>query len=179
MSVERIILPDEYVDDHLEIFACEGDGALWKIVDPFDFRGFREGGALLGFRGDVFVSVVVAAKDGSVANILPHRYLLDDHGKGCLHADVMEPLSAAERRLWDELTWRKTLTSAERGWLAEVNERVLQPMMPSREQIARLIGMMKRPLSKDPDHAIHSYLARVGLSADDLNRLVAYHGGAP
>lgn len=113
--------------------------------------------------GDQYFVVCVADDDGSICNILPHRYVFDDGGRR--RRGDNGPLSdedvAFDRKI---LVKRDELTAAEQHRFEEIQERIYRWCLPPVDAARRLFAVLPAPLG--PGGVFH-FRAAYGTSLDE------------
>lgn len=111
--------------------------------------------------GDTHFTVCVIDDDGSVANIIPHRYLLDEQGFR-RHGD--EPITDEERDFENAYCMKRETTEAEDRRHVEINQRIYRWSLPSADAARKLLRTLPSPPSVDAKHGIRSFLDACGAS---------------
>jgi hypothetical protein len=111
--------------------------------------------------GDTHFVVCVVDDDGSIANIIPHRYLIDEQGYRH-HGD--EPVTDEENEFERAYCLKRETTEAEDRRHVEINEKVYRWSLPSAGDARALLRMLPAPPSVNAKHGIRHFLSACGAS---------------
>jgi len=153
------------MDDAL-IFGLRPSGE-WESIAWKQFFEFKsETDRLPNWQGDVFIMAVVLSDDGSVANMIPHRYRFDDSGRR-LPGDV-GPLTNDENSELNRLCLLRNHTESEKARLQSLNEKVWEWCLPKQDEIRSLIRMLGRDI--DSSGGVTHMLAAIGIDTTNWRR---------
>jgi hypothetical protein len=117
---------------------------------------------LLGIRpGDTHFVVCVVDDDGSMANIIPHRYLIDAEGYR-RHGD--EPITEDENKFEREYYLKRETTEFENERHTEINQKIYRWSLPPAEAAQKLLRTLPSPPSMNLKHGIRHFMAACGVS---------------
>jgi hypothetical protein len=110
--------------------------------------------------GDTRFAVCVVDDDGSIANVIPHRYMIDDSGYPLGHPDY--PMTKDDKDFWRRHFVDPYPSEADcRRW-EEINERDYRWSLPSAAAVRALLRTLPTPPSMNPEHGIWSFAAAGG-----------------
>ena len=141
--------------------ACHWEEVSWNDwVASSDIRGPAK--PLSGLRpGDTHFAVCVIDDDGSIANIIPHRYLIDDEGHR-RHGD--DPITDEENKFEREYYLKKDTTESEDRRHKEINDKIYRWSLPPTAAARQLLSALPAPPSMNVQHGIRHFMASCGVS---------------
>jgi hypothetical protein len=141
------------------------DGTDWHRVAMANWQAMQQGGLLLGvLPGDRYFAYCIhdnLANDGTVANIIVHRYTI--YSDRPAEEGGRHLLTAAEWRDWDEIQGKAGASDAETDRLHEL-QRKYDEWFRLPEAAAEALLALLPPPSRRPEHGIHRFLAEHGLT---------------
>jgi hypothetical protein len=111
--------------------------------------------------GDTRFVVCVVDDDGSIANIIPHRYLIDGD-RYRRRAD--EPITDEERTFESNYCLKRETTEAEDRRHEEINDKIYRWSLPPAATARILLSVLPAPPSMSIDHGIRHFIAARGVS---------------
>lgn len=111
--------------------------------------------------GDTHFVVCVVDDDGSIANIIPHRYLIDEQG---YRRHGNEPITDQENEFERAYYLKKETTEAEDRRHVEINEKIYRWSLPPADAARILLRVLPAPPSVNNQHGIRHFLNACGAS---------------
>jgi hypothetical protein len=142
--------------DDIRVYALAPEG--WRQI-PWDaWLQFRCGGELGAFRGETYFIVLVLDDDGTVANALPHRYLLSDGGR---MMDRISTWSDEDLRLYNAYYAGRVLALEEDEKVTKLMERDYQLSLPPLDAVHSFLRRLPGPIK--PGLGFDHFLRAVGI----------------
>jgi restriction system protein len=107
-------------------------------------------------RGDTYFALCVRDDDGSIANIIPHRYVIDAGG---YRRGGDDGITAEETAFEREIYIKRQLSPEEEQRHIEINEKIYRWSLPSPAIAQELLRVLPAAPSAVPTHGIRHWLA--------------------
>jgi hypothetical protein len=111
--------------------------------------------------GDTRFVVCVVDDDGSIANIIPHRYLIDGDGYR-RHGE--EPITDEEKIFERKYYLKRETTEGEDYRHKEINEKIYLWSLPPAAAARILLSVLPAPPSMNVEHGIRHFMTACGVS---------------
>jgi hypothetical protein len=181
-AVERIFLinyPTNFDDDpepwqkdsmtENEVAAYWWDGSAWRVIDWAIWEAsILADGSLPLPTGEHHAVVLVIDDDGSIANIAPHRFIVDKVGKR--HAGC-DPISAEDDQFYRAIMLKKDATEAELHRYHEISEKHWRWALPSPLAVRALLQALPGLPSNNHERGIWAFLAAYGSTSPSAGKL--------
>jgi hypothetical protein len=111
--------------------------------------------------GDTHFVVCVVDDDGSIANIIPHRYLIDGDG----YRRRGDELISDEKNIFERKYYlKRETTEAEDRRHKEINDKIYRSSFAPAAAARTLLSVLPAPPSMNVEHGIRHFRAGCGVS---------------
>lgn len=141
------------------VFRWVESSAEWVPVSWGEWFSFRGGRAHPFSAGDHRFVVCVVIEDGTIANIIPHRYQIDDHGQVI---DAFDGLDDVERAEVQRIMIARDASAQDTERYRELMERGWRLALPAISAARELLRSLPTPLSADKQHGYRHFIEACG-----------------